>query len=277
MVLTTWWVAAVAPALDAPVVVWGLTWSSPPECIRPAELAERIERSRSDRTLFGAHSAMRLEGRIAREGSGWNARLTLVDQRGTVLGNRQIQSPGPDCRDIDERLVLIASVLINTLVNPVVTAPPLDPPTPPHPALLTVLGENHFSGDEVIGLAGFYRRLGRPDLVDELHSRQVKRILGFSLGGVGLGAGGLLAGAYALGVGCVRRAGTGLVPGECLERSAALLVTSVVLLAAGAVSLLIAANIDATPTTLTQDAELAKVANERRGEALRPVRSTETP
>ncbi len=266
----------VAP-LVAPAVVWGLTWNSPPDCIRPADLAERIERARGGTTLFGAHSMLRLEGRIGPNQGGWRARLTLVDKQGTVMGTRELQSPDPDCRAIDERLVLVASVLMDTVLKPASPLPPVTTPVSKPPVVaavvpktvvkapdfpfLEVTAESHYFQGNSIGVEGFYRRAGRLDLVDDLHARQMGRAVGFTAGGLAMLTGSIMLGGYALGLGCTHYSGNQILHGTCLEPSTPVLVTSVVLLGVGALSLLITSGVDAVPTTFKQDTDIAALAN----------------
>jgi len=252
---------AAAPA----PVVWGLTWVSPPDCIRPADLAERLEAASDRRAVFGANAALRLEGRVAPEASGWRARLTLVDKQGTVMGNRELQSEASDCRAIDDRLELVAGLLMETALKPAAPMPPAPevvtvPRKPTLPAF-EVYGERHLYLGQQIGLEGFYRRLGRLDLVDDLQARQVKRAVGFSLSGVALAGGAVLLTGYAFGLGCTYAVSGASI--QCTERPVGLAVASVVLLVAGAVGLIATSTVDPLPTTLVQDAALAAAANGR--------------
>lgn len=265
------------PEPVAPPAVWGLTWNSPPDCIRPADLAERIERARGGTALFGAHAVLRLEGRIGPDQGGWRARLTLVDKQGTVMGTRELQSTDAECRAIDERLVLVASVLMDTVLKPATPLPPvvkplvakapvaLRPPmvAPPDFPFLEVTAESHYFQGNSIGVEGFYRRAGRVDLIDDLHARQMGRVVGFTGGGLAMLTGGILLGGYALGLGCSHYSGNQTLHGTCLEPSVPVLVTSLVLLGVGGLSLLVASQVAPTPTTFKEDTEIAALANKQ--------------
>ena len=87
---------------------------------------------------------------------------------------------------------------------------------------------------------------------------------GFSVGGLLATAGAVMLVAYAAGSGCSRFSGSPLLPGECLQRADGLLVTSLIAVGGGALTLFLTALTDPTPTTQQQDAELARAANENR-------------
>ncbi|AKF85317.1 hypothetical protein MFUL124B02_11235 [Myxococcus fulvus 124B02] len=92
---------------------WGLHWNAPSECIQAAPLARAVE-ARLGRSVFGALPDVLIHGVLEQaSSSGWSARLTLVDARGTVLGSRDIDSAAPACADIERRLVLVLALMID--------------------------------------------------------------------------------------------------------------------------------------------------------------------
>ncbi|WP_141617558.1 hypothetical protein [Myxococcus sp. AB036A] len=92
---------------------WGLHWNAPSECIQAAPLARAVE-ARLGRSVFGALPDVLIHGVLEpASSSGWSARLTLVDARGTVLGSRDIDSATPACADIERRLVLVLALMID--------------------------------------------------------------------------------------------------------------------------------------------------------------------
>ncbi|MCP3063740.1 hypothetical protein LXT21_33695 [Myxococcus sp. K38C18041901] len=92
---------------------WGLHWNAPSECIQAAPLARAVE-ARLGRSVFGSLPDVLVHGVLEpASSSGWSARLTLVDARGTVLGSRDIDSATPACADIERRLVLVLALMID--------------------------------------------------------------------------------------------------------------------------------------------------------------------
>ncbi|MFY1828347.1 hypothetical protein ACN47A_20655 [Myxococcus fulvus] len=97
----------------SPSARWGLHWNAPSECIQAAPLARAVE-ARLGRSVFGALPDVLIHGVLEPASpSGWSARLTLVDGRGTVLGSRDIDSSTPACADIERRLVLVLALMID--------------------------------------------------------------------------------------------------------------------------------------------------------------------
>jgi hypothetical protein len=125
-----WMLAAQAP--------WGLGWRAPAECIQPAELAQRVE-ERLGQPVFGADPSLRINGVLRRSDDAptWRAKLTLIDEQGTVLGSREVSSDEQDCRALEASLVLVVAVMIDPLAAfrapPQAEAPPPPPPPAPPP------------------------------------------------------------------------------------------------------------------------------------------------
>ena len=188
---------------------WGLTFSAPPQCIQPGELAEKVEQQ-VGRPLFGANPELRIEGHV-RPGTPpakWAARLTLLDAAGTVLGTRDVTGEKASCRAIDESLVLVIALMIDTKVKEPATPPPVvekpATPPPPPPALVKHLPTDDFSrllrrerggfflGGFEVDRGAFYAMVDRPDLQASLASRRGGKLAAFFGGAAFVLAGGLL-------------------------------------------------------------------------------------
>lgn len=145
------WAWALAAALLLPAAAsaqtrWGLTWRAPDGCLQAAELARGVE-DRLGHAVFGPDPQLRIDGEVTAEPAGsrrpgeaaprWRARLTLVDDRGSVLGSREVTGTEESCRSIDQPLTLVVAVMIDPLVlghappPPQTSAPPLPPEPPP--------------------------------------------------------------------------------------------------------------------------------------------------
>ena len=112
-------------------------------CIGGKMLAEGVE-TILGRSVFVSASAgdVAVEGQIARTPGAdtWRATIRVSDDHGAVLGKRELDSTGADCRSIDESLAFVIAVMIDpdaaTRAVQHVSSPPLAPsPTPaPGPA-----------------------------------------------------------------------------------------------------------------------------------------------
>lgn len=104
-------VAARAPILP------GLSWvrlEGAETCISTIALAQRIE-DKLGRPVFVPTSAAELtiEGHVApRPGGGFVSQLSVVAPDGRVLGTRQLESPGVDCAELDDALILVIAVTL---------------------------------------------------------------------------------------------------------------------------------------------------------------------
>src|SRR5262249_13961072 len=72
-----------------------------------------------------------VEGHIERLDGVWHAHVAITDKSGMVLGIRELSKPLPDCRELDEDLVLAIALMIdpNSVLSP--APPPPMIPTPP--------------------------------------------------------------------------------------------------------------------------------------------------
>lgn len=94
-----------------------LSWVREPgaeQCIAAPELGQRVQ-TLSGRDLVAAPEAqVSIEGRIARASAkGFVATISVSDRRGSLLGSRELRSPEPDCRALDDRLAFVIAVALD--------------------------------------------------------------------------------------------------------------------------------------------------------------------
>ena len=87
------------------------------ECIAAPTLAKEIE-ARLKREVFvsPATAEVTVEGSVAPLAApqrGYRASFRVLDRTGAVLGSRQVETHEASCRTLDERAILIASILID--------------------------------------------------------------------------------------------------------------------------------------------------------------------
>jgi hypothetical protein len=112
---------------------WGLRWNADAGCIQAGPLARAVE-ERLGRTVFGPEPEFLVDGVLERASpSGWKARLSLVDARGTVLGSREVSTGEEACPAIEPRLLLVMALMIDPSAALVGPAPEGRPPEPPEP------------------------------------------------------------------------------------------------------------------------------------------------
>lgn len=100
-------------ATPAPPSRWGLQWEAAPSCIQAAPLSRAVE-ERLGRAVFGVMPEVLIHGTLKPgTASGWTARLTLVDARGTILGSREVSTTEPTCAAIEPRLALVIALMID--------------------------------------------------------------------------------------------------------------------------------------------------------------------
>lgn len=277
--------AAMAPAAakaDGGSTTWGLKWNAPPVCIQAAELAERVER-RAGRSLFSAQAPRHIEGHLTQTSAGWRVRLTLLDDRGRVLGTRELMAPGAECRAVDERVVLMLSLLIEPFsprppestppVPSPPSAPPADEPTrapllarPAPPVVqfsqrLEVLGDRRYFGGRRISYDHFYQLLGRNDLLEATRARGGARAALFVTGGLSTGAAVTLLIAALAGAGCTSYSGFPGLPGSCVRQEPDWYIASGITGAVALLTFLSGALLSPHPTSNEEDARLAAAYN----------------
>jgi hypothetical protein len=109
-------------------------------CIGSRALAIAVER-RLGREVFVSPSraAVAVEGRVERTAAppGFRAVITIANEAGKELGNREIHSAAPSCAAMDDDLALVIAVMIDpdAALGPVLPRPPQAlPPVVPPPA-----------------------------------------------------------------------------------------------------------------------------------------------
>lgn len=126
--------AAPVRANDAPVRA-ALSWSSPPQCVPSAELAEAVEAILA-RSVWAAEAEaeVSLEGVLALEADGLRLELTLR-AAGHVVGTRLVRRPGADCESFVRTAAVVVALLVDLPRRDVALLLPreADPRLPPAP------------------------------------------------------------------------------------------------------------------------------------------------
>ncbi|WP_394825426.1 hypothetical protein [Pendulispora albinea] len=105
-------------------------------CIATNALAQAVE-SRLRRKVFVSPSQadVSVEGHVLQSKSGnppeWRAVLTVRDNRGNLIGTREIEAAGSSCSALDDSLVLVVSILIDPEAQLRPGTPPPEPAPPP--------------------------------------------------------------------------------------------------------------------------------------------------
>jgi hypothetical protein len=103
-------------------------------CIGGKELAEAVEKILGRRVFVSASAAdVAVEGHVDRAADGWKATLRISGDHGAVLGDRELESQGPDCRAMDASLAFVIAVMIDPDAATRPAAPLGPPPQPPPP------------------------------------------------------------------------------------------------------------------------------------------------
>lgn len=123
------------PAGGAEAKTSSLSWTRLPgaeACIGTQELARAVE-ALLGRSVFvsAAQATLSVEGRVspAEEGRGWRATLTVADDHGQHLGDRELSAADASCRALDDPLTLAIALMI----DPDAAARPAPAPVPPPP------------------------------------------------------------------------------------------------------------------------------------------------
>ncbi|MCA9633192.1 MAG: hypothetical protein KC766_36320 [Myxococcales bacterium] len=126
------WLVALfwtAPAQATPATTRAV-WQSAGACMDADELQEGVER-RLGRRVFSAVADLVLRGNVSFQDGKAHAELELrtadtrLGRRGTLVGSRDLDMDGEDCRVLDESLLLVTSIMID------VPREELPPPPPP--------------------------------------------------------------------------------------------------------------------------------------------------
>lgn len=125
-------------AAPEPATQWGLRWLAPAECRQAADVSRAVE-DLLKKPVFGPEPKLLVDGAVERVDGEWRARLALVDEKGTVLGNRDVTSRDEPCSSLDKKVTLVVALLIDPTASlrgpetpPPAAAPELPPP-PPRP------------------------------------------------------------------------------------------------------------------------------------------------
>ncbi len=117
-------------AAPPPIVVRdvALRWTSASGCIGDRELADAVT-ARLGRADHPGRASIVIDGSIAPSETGWTASIRTSDEHGAVLGQRDLHEPAANCREIDDKLVLVLALII----DPELFEEPAQTPTPPTP------------------------------------------------------------------------------------------------------------------------------------------------
>jgi hypothetical protein len=104
---------AQADARRGPALNW-VRLPGSESCITAAELALRVEERLERRVFVLAQDAeLAFDGYVQpRAAGGFTAHLAVANARGDALGARDIESTDPDCRKLDDALVLITALTL---------------------------------------------------------------------------------------------------------------------------------------------------------------------
>lgn len=112
-------------------------------CSSEAALAGRVA-ARLGRDPFSDRAARSIEGLVVRKDERFSARIYVRDDRGALLGVREIEDASPTCSALDEAVTLAVALTIDpeaalqpptpTPVEPVSPAVPNAPPSAPSPS-----------------------------------------------------------------------------------------------------------------------------------------------
>jgi hypothetical protein len=106
-------------------------------CIDERDLVAGVEQ-RLGRALGGDVIAVRvIQGRVEAIDGGYRAHIVVFDERGVVLGERELVEPSADCRKLDDKLTLVIALAIDpdAVARQSAAQPPPPPPLPPPPPI----------------------------------------------------------------------------------------------------------------------------------------------
>ena len=95
------------PSVDDDAEPWG-SWQGPTDCIDQDELLDRVERSFAEQLVPRNRS---VTGEVQPTKAGWLVRFN-VTERGRDVGRRVLDLPPGNCREYDETIVLVYSLLL---------------------------------------------------------------------------------------------------------------------------------------------------------------------
>ena len=126
---------AADPARAEPPRPAALAWTRAPgaeQCPSGQAIAAEVERVLAGRPLVAiAQADIVVEGRIARDGDGFESALTLVARDGAVLGTRRLTTAGPECAAVRAEVGLVIALMIDP---DAVLRPPASPTPGPDAA-----------------------------------------------------------------------------------------------------------------------------------------------
>ncbi|MEZ4371575.1 MAG: hypothetical protein R3B07_12155 [Polyangiaceae bacterium] len=125
-----------APALATPATT-RVVWQASDQCMSADELRTGVER-RLGRSVFQQDADLVLRGNATFRDGKAHAELELrtadtpAGKHGTLVGSRDLDMEGDDCRVLDDSLLLVTSIMIDV---PEEELPPPPPPDEPEPEI----------------------------------------------------------------------------------------------------------------------------------------------
>jgi hypothetical protein len=114
-------------------------------CIDARALSSAVE-LRLGRAVFTTDAPeVIIEAHVRPANTGWHAAIAIRGADGTSIGQRELEEPAPDCRALDDALVLVVALTIDPdaamRAPPASPPPPRPPPPPPPPPAITAVAE----------------------------------------------------------------------------------------------------------------------------------------
>lgn len=111
------WARAGLALDDAPRVALNVTRGDGTEaCMRARALERAVERRLHEHVFVAAAAAdLRIDVALGREADGaWSAKLALHGPNGVQIGSRELDTRAPHCSALDESLVLVVALLVDS-------------------------------------------------------------------------------------------------------------------------------------------------------------------
>lgn len=110
--VSLWWLP-VAAAAQTPTALSWVRGPGAESCIGPQELAHAVERHVGPVLVAAPDGKLNVEGRVDRAKGRYAARIVISNAAGEVLGVRELESDGDNCRTLDRQLAFVIAVAID--------------------------------------------------------------------------------------------------------------------------------------------------------------------
>lgn len=113
--LLLWSATALAQPVSEEPLTASLSVEGPPACIDAPSL-EALVREQVDRTSFvpEANAELRVRVRFRAEADGYHVVVDALDRDSANLGSRALEEPDPDCRALDQSLLLVVALVVDS-------------------------------------------------------------------------------------------------------------------------------------------------------------------